>query len=232
MKDATAESQAVVLKDIPFNLKKDDVIKQLNLRKDSERIKTIVGELTELVNIHAVPKAIYKRSVASNEGRDIRVDGVELISWVPTLVFRPDELVYPYVATCGLEIDLVQIPKTDFMKHYIMNQIKQILLFFTSEYLQNHLIQAYKLKQVTHIGPGEALGPTSQQKQLFDIIGDVEGEIGVRLSDHNLMIPEKSSSGILFETAVRLERCQLCPDAKCEARRTAYEPKILLSHRP
>jgi hypothetical protein len=231
MNDKISEQQTVVLKNIPVVLNEDEVIKQLNLQINSERIRSIVRELIDITIKHAVPKAIYKRSVASNEGRNICVDGVKLTSWVPTLTFRPQEIVYPYVATCGLEIDLVQIPKTDFMKHYVMNQIKQSLLFLTSEYLQDHLIQTYELEQLTHIGPGEALGPTSQQKQLFDIIGDVEKEIGVRLTTHNLMIPEKSTSGILFETTIRLERCQLCPDAKCEARRATYEPKILLKYR-
>ena len=231
MKNDVSESQAIVLKDIPVVFTEDDVIKQLKLQVNSERIRNTVRELIDITIDQAVPKAIYRRSVASNDGRDIRIDGVKLTCWVPTLTFKPHEIVYPYVATCGLEIDQIQIPKTDVMKHYIMNQIKQLLLFRTSEYLQNHLIQTYDLKQLTHIGPGEALGPISQQKQLFDIIGDVEGEIGVRLSDHHLMIPEKSTAGILFETAIRLERCQICPDAKCEARRAPYEPKILLQHR-
>ncbi len=231
-RDDIAESQAIVLKNIPVNLSADDVIKRLHLRVNSERIRNIVRELTELTNKHAVPKAIYKRSIAYNEDRDIHVDGIKLVCWVPTLIFKPQEIVYPYVATCGSEMDVIPIPKKDFMKHYIMNQIKQHLLFLTIAYLENHLIRTYKLEQLTHIGPGEALGALSQQKQLFDIIGDVEGEIGIRLSDYNLMIPEKSTSGILFETAIRLERCQLCPDAKCETRRAAYEPKILLKHRP
>jgi cobalamin-dependent methionine synthase I len=37
-----------------------------------------------------------------------------------------------------------------------------------------------------------------EQKKLFALFGDVEGDIGVKLSDSNIMYPGKSVSGIYF----------------------------------
>jgi len=226
-----ADSKTIVLDRIPVHLAFERVLSNLKMRVDSARIRKTVEELTESVNEKAVPKAVYKLSTAANDGKNIRIDGIDLTCYVPTLKFYPDEVVYPYVATCGTELDAVPVPKSEFMKHFIMNQLKQMVLMTASEYLQQHLIETYHLKQLTHVGPGEALGPNSQQIKLFEIIGNVQEKIGVRLSEHHLMIPEKSTSGIFFETSVRLERCMLCPDAKCETRRVPYQPKELLKYR-
>lgn len=225
------EPDLIVLNTIPVRLEPEDVFKRLRLRIEERRISDMVRELTELVNEKAVPKAVYKLSKATNNGKNIVVEGVELTCWVPTLKFFPDETVYPYVATCGAELDEVTSPKSDFLRHYIMNQLKQMVLMTSAEYLQQHLIETYKLKQLTHVGPGEALGPNEQQRKLFQILGDVTGKIGVRLSEHHLMVPEKSTSGIFFETSERLERCLLCPDPKCATRRVPYQPKELLKYR-
>ena len=65
--------------------------------------------------------------------------------------------------------------------------------------------------------------PIEEQRPLFEIIGDVEGTIGVRLSESLLMIPRKSVSGLFFSTDIRFQSCQLCPRKRCENRRARYD---------
>jgi hypothetical protein len=55
----------------------------------------------------------------------------------------------------------------------------------------------------------------------------VETVIGVTLTDHCLMIPLKSASGIYFPTEIKFESCQLCPRATCVGRRAPYDPALL-----
>ena len=66
---------------------------------------------------------------------------------------------------------------------------------------------------------GRRLG---QQRQLFQLLGDVESSIGVRLTDSFLMIPNKTVSGILFPTEVPFYSCQLCTREACPRRRAEY----------
>ena len=220
-----------VLDNIPVNLDLNSMLARLKLRNESDRIREIIQELIEIVTSVARPKALYKVSQANTINRKIMVDGVELTSYIPTLSFSEGEMIFPYVATCGLEVDGIKIPTNDFMKHYCLNVIKEMILMSASRYLEDHLIENYGLAQLTRIGPGEALGPLAQQRELFSILGDVEDTIGVRLTGHNMMVPEKSSSGIYFETTVKLESCQLCPDTKCEGRRAPYRPDLLNRYR-
>ncbi|MEE8413683.1 MAG: vitamin B12 dependent-methionine synthase activation domain-containing protein [Dehalococcoidales bacterium] len=220
-----------VLDNIPVDLNVSSVLERLKLRAESNRIRDIILELIEMVTSVARPKALYKISQANSIKRKILVDGVEFTSYIPTLSFSQGEVVFPYVATCGLEVDSIKIPTNDFMKHYCLNLIKEMILRSASRYLLDYLIENYEPAQLTRIGPGEALGPLTQQRELFSILGDVENKIGVRLTDHNMMVPEKSSSGIYFETTVKLESCQLCPDTKCEGRRAPYQPDLLSKYR-
>jgi len=221
-----------VLDNIPINLNLSSVMENLKLRNESNRIRDIIQELINIVVQVSYPKVLYRVSQANTVSRKILVDGVELTSYVPTLNFTEGEIVFPFVATCGLEVDGINIAPSDFMKRYCLNVIKDIILETASIYLQDYLIVKYGLTQLTRIGPGEALGPISQQRILFSILGDVENTIGVSLTSHNMMVPEKSSSGIYFETSVKLENCQLCPNPKCEVRRASYQPDLLNRYHP
>ncbi len=220
-----------VLDNIPVNLDLNSVLERLRLRNESARIRGMIEELIEIITSVAHPKALYRVSQANTVNQKILVDGVELTSYIPTLNFSEGEMVFPYVTTCGVEVDGIKIPTSDFMKYYCLNVVKEMVLRSASGYLQGYLIENYGLTQLTRIGPGEALGPLAQQRELFSILGNVENTIGVRLTGHNMMVPEKSSSGIYFETTVKLESCQLCPDTKCAGRRAPYRPDLLNKYR-
>ena len=68
--------------------------------------------------------------------------------------------------------------------------------------------------------------PIEQQAPLFEMLGDVEDLIGVKLNDSLLMLPAKSISGIYFPTEVSFFSCQLCPRERCESRKATYDPKL------
>ncbi|MEE8418481.1 MAG: vitamin B12 dependent-methionine synthase activation domain-containing protein [Dehalococcoidales bacterium] len=221
-----------VLDDIPLELDLPAVQQRLRMRNDSQRIRDMISELVTQVNSVARPKVVYKVSQAAGDKnrKAVEIDGVEMVSYISTLSFSQGETVFPYVATCGVEVDVLKTESGDFMRRYCLNIIKELVLRAASKYLHEHLMSSYQLTEITRVAPGEALGPLTQQRQLFSILGDVEGYIGVRLTDHNMMVPEKSSSGVFFETAVKLESCQLCPDMKCSGRRFPFEPELAEIH--
>lgn len=223
--------KSIVLDEIPVSLDPERVLERLKLRNHSQRLRQTIQELIEMATPVARPKAMYKIShVSMIDRKRIDIDGIEFTSYVPTLNFSQNERVFTYLATCGTEVNALEVPTSDFMKHFTLNILKELVLRQASEYLTNYLKKSYHLKELSRIGPGEALGPLVQQRKLLAVLGDVEAAVGVRLSAHNLMVPEKSSSGVLFETDVKLESCQLCPDAKCQGRRAAYQPELVRQH--
>jgi len=81
-------------------------------------------------------------------------------------------------------------------------------------------------------GSGSAdIWPITQQKELFSIFGDVESQIGVRLTDTYLMIPIKSVSGVIFQTETTFETCQLCPREACIGRSAEYKPDLVRKYK-
>ena len=229
MKDS-AEGRKI-LDNIPVNLDVATVLERLKMRNGNKRVEGMIEELIEIITPVARPKVLYKISqVTSANGKTLEVDEVEFTHHVPTLGFGEGERVFPYVATCGLEVEAIVIPPSEAMKAYCLNIIKNVVLRSANNYFQEYLKQTYNLEEISRIGPGEAMGTIAQQPKLFSILGNVEESIGVKLTAHNMMLPEKSNSGIFFETSIKIESCQLCPN-DCRSRRAPYDPELFKKFR-
>ena len=225
------EDGAKVLNDIPVHLDVPMVLQTIKSNRASKRIESEIRELIETILPIVHPKVMYKvAQVTLADGKRLEINGFEFTHHVPSLSFSRGERVFPYVATCGVEIETIKFP-ADIMKDYCLNLLKNVILKQAAvKYFEDHLKQTYMLQELSRIGPGEAMGSTTQQRKLFSLLGDVEGAIGVKLTAQNMMLPEKSSSGIFFETAVRIESCQLCPN-QCDARRAPYDPQLFKTFR-
>jgi hypothetical protein len=219
-----------VLDSIPADVDVPSVLKAMKSSAANKRIEAEVQELIEQARKVIRPRVMYAVSqVTGVHANRVEVGGVEFKHHVPSLNFSEGERVFPYVATCGLEIETLKYPGS-VMKDYCLNMIKNVVLMRAGNYFKDYLKNTYMLQDVSRIGPGEAMGDVSQQPKLFSLLGDVEDAIGVRLSAHNMMVPEKSTSGIYFETAVAIESCQLCPN-RCPSRRAPYDPELLKTFR-
>ena len=218
-----------VLDNIPVDLDQQTVLQQLRLRKRSVSIEKIVQELLELVRPIARPKAVYQVAyVDSKSENSVRIGGVEFTSRVLRINLDKVERAFPYVATCGTELDQIAVPSSDLLRYYCLDAIKVMILRTARSYLKDYLARTYALGQISAMSPGRLEDwPITQQGQLFSILGDVEKLIGVRLTDAFLMLPLKSLSGIYFPTEVTFESCQLCPRAVCSGRRAAYDPGLV-----
>ena len=218
-----------VLDSIPFRLDVETVLKQLHQDKGNKYIGAIVQELIEIVYPIAKPKAVYKVSYVENRNGDsLYIDGVRFTSRVLRVNLDKVERVFPYVATCGRELDEIAVPSDDYMKYYCLDVIKEMTLRSAISYLTDYLTRNYALGQVSKMHPGSLEDwPITQQKELFSIFGNVEDLVGVKLTESFLMIPVKSVSGICFPTEIRFESCQLCPREVCSERRAPYDPDLV-----
>jgi len=218
-----------VLDNIPVDLDQQAVLQELRLRKRSMSIEKTVQELLELVRPIARPKALYQVAYVDSKSEDsVRIGGVEFTSRVLRINLDKVERAFPYVATCGTELDQIAVPSSDLLRYYCLDAIKVMILRTARSYLKDYLARTYALGQISAMSPGRLEDwPITQQELLFSILGDVENLIGVRLTDTFLMLPLKSLSGIYFPTEVTFESCQLCPRAVCSGRRAPYDPALV-----
>ena len=219
-----------ILNDIAFQLDMDILLARLRIDKESEDAKDIQN-LIESAAPLAKPKAIYEASYIQYKGYDtVNVGRVTFTSRVLRINLDKVERVFPYIATCGRELEKIVTATDDFMRRFWLDTVKEMALEASREYLSSYLKRKYALGQMSSMSPGagsQDLWPIEQQKQLFSIFGNVEDLIGVKLTNSFLMIPNKSVSGIYFPTEIRFESCQLCSRKECLARRAPYNKNLL-----
>jgi hypothetical protein len=223
-----------VMDSIPIVLRLEDVIKRMRLRNRNETILGNIREMLDIAGPIARPKAVFDVAYIENKNGDsMEIGGVQFKSRVLRINLDKVERVFPYVVTCGRELDEIDIPSTDFIKGYYLDQIKETAVVLARQHVENQLKKRYALGQLSQMAPGAGAGddwPIMQQKELFALFGGrekVQEVIGVRLTDSFLMVPIKSVSGLLFPTEVRFESCQICPREQCIGRRAAYDPAMV-----
>ncbi len=222
-----------ILNSIPVKLEPERILKQLRLRHKNKQIEEMVQELVEVVRPIARPKAIYEVSYIDNKDIDeVTIDGVRFASRLLRINLDTVERVFPYVATCGKELEEIAVPSGDVVKSFCLDSIKITVLGSAINYLSDYLKNRYVLGKMSHMNPGSLESwPITQQKELFSLFGDVESLVGVRLTEGSVMYPLKSVSGIYFPTEISFESCQLCPREKCIGRRSPYDPELAKKYR-
>ena len=134
---------------------------------------------------------------------------------------------FPYLATCGTELEEWSASFDDDLLHeYWDDQIMHLALNAAVEGLRE-AIRKRNPSQTSSMNPGSLEDwPIQQQRPLFELLGDPELSVGVRLTDSFLMLPTKSVSGIQFPTEVHFENCQLCSRSDCPNRRAPYDAHL------
>ena len=222
-----------VFNNIPVDLETDKVLKFIGMRGGNQQIEEIVQELVEVARSVARPKVVYKVSyIDDKDGDTVTIDGVRFTSRVLRINLDQVERVFPYIATCGTELEEMAVPSSDVMKSFCFDAIKTMVVRSASTYLSNHLIKYYALDKMSRMSPGSLESwPLAQQKELFSLFGDTEELLGVKLTKSCVMVPLKSVSGIYFPTEIKFESCQLCPREKCIGRRAPYDPELAKKYR-
>ena len=217
-----------ILDNIQVELEAERILKYMRFRNKNEQVEEMVRELIEMVQPIVRPKAIYKVAYVDEKNGDrVAIDGVEFTGRLLSINLETVERVFPYVVTSGKELDEINVPSGDVMKSFCLDSIKTSVLRSAANYLNDYLKKRFALGKMSHMNPGSLESwPITQQKELFSLFGDVEGLIGVRLTDGCVMYPLKSVSGIYFPTEISFESCQLCTREKCIGRRSPYSAEL------
>lgn len=188
---------------------------------DYQDLVTLAREAQAL----AAPKACYRLAYIDDRGDDhVVVDGVTFSSRILRVNLEDSHRLFAEVATCGVEVDEWAHGLQDILWQFWAEAIKESFLRQARNALRKEQERVYGLRRTSTMAPGSlADWPIQQQRPLFQLLGDVEGAIGVRLSSSMLMSPNKSVSGVRFETETDFVSCSLCPREVCPGRRAAYD---------
>jgi hypothetical protein len=194
--------------------------------EDADAFTALVDQAREV----ARPKALYAEAFVEGRGDDtLRIEGITFTSRMLRRKLEVVERVFPYIATCGHEMDAVALPAGDVLVQFWWDAIKAELLSAARAHLLAHLTDRFRLRQTARMSPGSGdveVWPIEQQRLLFALLGGVTPFIGVRLTESCLMIPNKTVSGLLFATEEDFQTCQVCHRDVCPNRRAPFDAAV------
>ena len=199
--------------------------------EDADAFTVLVDQPREV----ARPKALYAEAFVEGRGDDtIRIEGITFTSQMLRRNLETVERVFPYVATCGQEMDGIALPAGDVLVQFRWDAIKAEVLSAARAHLLAHLTERFRFGQTARMSPGSGdadVWPIEQQRLLFALLGGVTPFIGVILTDSCLMIPNKTVSGILFPTEHDFRTCQVCHRDPCPNRTAPFDAAVWRSLR-
>ncbi len=218
--------EQMLFQSLPLYYPDEEILKALHLPEETDTEDLAeANALIRSAKAIANPKALFRVSKILEHGSDfVSIDGIRVDCTLMAHNFRETDQVCPYVCTCGLELEEWSRTLDDPLLAYWADAIK---LYYVGA-IQRHLFQYVKEHylrsgHLSHMNPGSlSQWPISQQTVLFSILGDVAGTLGVTLSESYLMIPSKSTSGILFSSNSHYENCSHCPMPDCPGRRAPF----------
>lgn len=216
--------ESIVLTDIPWQPNSQALLKRLHIEPGSDYAAEALDLLDVAVQV-ARPKGIYRLCFVEGRGKEHTViDGVAFSSRIMSVNLASTDRVFAQVATCGTELHEWSEGMEDVVHRYWADVIKEMALGAASRAVSADLEHRYAPAKTARMSPGSlADWPIREQQPLFELLGDVERRIGVRLTPSFLMVPNKSTSGIRFETEKDYVNCQLCPREGCPNRRAPYD---------
>ncbi len=219
-----------ILDAIPFEPDLQALQKRLHIRPGSSSGVELDCLLADAFRL-AHPRAMYQLASVSGRGEDwVEIEGRRFDSRVLRVNLSEAERVFPYLATCGPELQEWADGIEDMLLRFYAEAIKEAALYCAIRALDADLEQRYRPGKTSVMSPGSLKDwPIQQQEVLFDLFETQQAQIGVRLTDSMLMIPTKTVSGMRFPTGVSFASCQLCPRDECPNRRAPYEPGLYQS---
>ncbi len=212
-----------------FDLSLKEIKADLSIKPGSNSDAQIEKILNQVERI-ARPKALYRVAYIEKRGHEtVMIDQTEFHSRALYANLETVGRVFPYIATCGTEVDGIPIEREDAVQRHWFNTIRLALLRASIQHLRKTIQDQYQLETHSAMNPGSGeagVWPIEQQRALFSLLGGqqwIENTMGVHLLDSYLMTHEMTVSGILFPSKTTYYNCQLCRRDDCPGRQAHFD---------
>ena len=208
-----------------IHLDKKAIMEKLRIdESDAEEFDDIFNKCMSV----AVPKYLFdKKEITEIYEDSVDVEGDVINSRIAAKNLKNCGYVYPYLCTCGKEVYDYANTIDDTFLRYWADMIMQEMVFVAIKLMHEDILKEYDIKKSASINPGSTVDwHISGQTALFSMLKDMVSEIGIELTPSYLMLPQKSTSGIIYESDENYVNCQYCKRAKCPSRRKEYSGYI------
>ena len=215
---------SIILDHIPFNVDEVALMDILRIRSGSHNAAQFSALFKEAIQI-AVPKAVYAMTEAHIlEGDTVEIGGVQFQSPLLCVNLEKAGTVFPFVATCGIELEEWSKKMHSFMHAFWADTIMLMALGCAVSRLEVCLKEKVGSEALSSMNPGSLPEwAIEEQANIFALLGKKAVAVGIRLTKNMIIRPQKSISGIYFVSENGFCNCSLCPRERCFARRAPYK---------
>lgn len=216
--------ETIRLDNLALHLDMRALEKKLHVRTGSQDERDLMAMAKEAEALGR-PRIVYGVGYIEDRSQEnVRVEGIQFHSRVLSVNLEKAERIFPFVGTCGMELQEWSDGIDDMLWGFWAEGIKEEGLMTALDAFQQHLHDRYRPGHLSTMSPGSLENwPINQQTPLFSLLGNPQE---VRLTESMLMVPTKSVSGITFPTDASFESCQLCPRQNCPGRRAPYDESL------
>lgn len=207
-------NEVLTFKNALSYLKIDEISEQY------DEIATLLGGAYKIGKPCAVFRECYIDGI---DGKSVTVDGVVFQGALIAEKFSEIHRVFPYVASCGIELAAWADSLRDELMSFYANAFNQYVAGAMNKLLIKVAMEYSGVEKFATVNPGSLPDwPITQQLPLFNLLGGVTDDIGVCLTSSYLMVPIKSTSGILFPSSTEWFNCMRCRRLDCPGRQAKY----------
>ena len=219
--------KSIILDNIPFKPNLKYLYKNLHVPNGRKERQAFDGLAAEAART-ARPKALYGLAAIKEHGEDfIIVENRRFESRVLAVNVNELNRVFPFVVTCGQELVEWADGISDMLFKYYADGLKLAALRMATRFLEKEIKMQFDTGPISQMCPGSISDwPLDQQRPLFDLLGETQSTIGVRLKSSMLMMPDKSESGLYFQNESGFASCQLCPVENCPSRKAPFDKDL------
>jgi len=179
------------------------------------------------------PKSLIAAEYIENRSKE----DSEVILQVGSRTFRGKVLseldsvhrLFPYIITCGNEMETYDTSSLDMLAPFWLDTFKTMALSVARLHTVQYIKKTYGIEKVSSVNPGSGnvdIWPVQELGGIFDFL-DQGTPIGVTLTPSSLMIPNKTISGMFYESENTFTSCKYCERENCPGRKEPFSGKRL-----
>jgi hypothetical protein len=226
----------VIVVRVPFSPNFDQYARSIRY-DDLDDAQTDAQELFHVAAKKLEPMFLIRQTfITSHKSLDglpaISIDD-QVFSGKALSVLKPVFRVFPYIATCGSEMEDQDLSSLDFLAPYWLDALKIQALGAARSALRTYFRDQYGVKKAQSLNPGSGnvdIWPIEQMAGIFNLLGGADhiARIAqVTLTSSSLMIPNKTIAGLFFVSAESdYESCAYCERAYCPSRRVPFKERL------
>jgi hypothetical protein len=212
-----------------FNLDEDMLVKVLKLRNEN-MIENVMGVAKE-TSKYVIPKYVFSECIIEEIGEGyVKLEGVEFKSRILAKKLKDCDRVFPYFATCGLEVTEHTEKLDDIFDKYVSEKVEYLALIQIRENMRDKVKSDYDVHGISHINPGSITDwSTVEVNKIFNLLGKKALDIGISVLESGMINPVRSVSGFMFLSETEFHNCILCRREDCPNRKAEFDEEAFIN---